>query len=270
MSELPEKIFVVVDPTSDRQIALERSIITAQLSGNKLPSLLHIFIAVDMDHVDSSADNPKLYRSNDWYDRQIVKPLEDSGISYSSEMCWSSDWYGSIVQAAKQYGAGRIVVPVQERASLRDRLFNESMWRLIRTSTCPVLMVKPESPTQRKVILAAVNFQSHRKDYQHLNDLIIERGQWLAKEYDADLHIVNGYYRSLNYPDRSELASRTSVPSAHIHVQNGQPEDVIASVAAEINADIVVLGLRIRVGRWRGNTSEKTIDRVNSDLLAIN
>lgn len=266
-------IFVVVDPAQDRPLALERAMLTAekvaQVQG--IPAAKnHIFIAVDYDNNDTSADNPAMHRDSEWFFDQIITPLETSNLEYSLQMSWSSDWYGSIVAESKRVGAEMIMLPLMTRPSAHERIFNESIWRLLRTAECPVLVVQPGARQQRKSILAAINLQSHKPEYQRLNDLIIERGHWVASNYDAELHIVNVYKDSLNYPDRAQLANKTQVDTANIHVKSGDPDEIIAQVATEIDADLVVLGTRARSSRWRGNTSERIITKVSCDILTIN
>jgi universal stress protein E len=272
-SESSDIIVVVVDPAQDRPLALERAMLTAERVAHNQsasPPKLHIFIAVDYDNTDTSADNPAIHRDSEWFFDQIITPLETSGLDYSLKMSWSSDWYGSIILEAKRVNSEMIMLPLISRPSTHERIFNESIWRLLRTASAPVLIVQPGAQEQRKTILAAVNFQSHVPEYQRLNDLIIERGRWAATNYSADLHFVNAYKDSLNYPDRSQLASTTEVDTAHIHVKAGDPDEVIAQVASEIGADLVLLGTRARSNRWRGNTSERIITKVSCDILTIN
>ncbi len=269
---LPAKVFIVVDPSKDRPLALERALVTAKLyastPGNESPSL-HIFLAVDSDNNDTSAGNPLMHRDSEWLLKQVISPLQQSGIDYSAQISWSTDWYGSILKESKEQQADMIMLPLVNRPSSHERLFNESIWRLLRTAGCPVLIVQPDSPLERKKILAAVNFQSHKPEYQRLNDLIVARGQWIARSYGAELHIVNAYKDSLHYPDRSELANKTEVDTSNIHVKAGDPDEVIAGVAKDIGADIIVLGTRARSSRWRGNTTEKIITEVDCDILTI-
>lgn len=271
--ELPRKIFVVVDPAQDQLLAFDRAIITAEkYSARKLDHkpYLNVLVAVDTDNNDTSAENAKMFRSIDWFREQLLKPLDNSGWDYDINISWSTDWYDAILQEIKRVDPDIIMLPLAQRPSTRERLFNESIWKLLRTANKPVLVTQPGDHFERKTILAAVNFQSHKEEYQRLNEIIIARGQWLAAAYDADLHIVNAYEDSLHYPDRSQLASRTAVDPAKIHVRAGAPADVIPTVAGEINADIVVLGIRSRYNRWRGNTLEKIITKVECDILAIN
>lgn len=61
--------------------------------------------------------------------------------------------------------------------------------------------------------------------------------------------------------------------SSKIHVQQGSPEDVIVKTAQQIEADIVVIGTLVRKGVvavMRGNTSEKLLEKLAQDILAIN
>lgn len=273
-SNLPGKILIVVDPTHDKPVALNRAIVTTELIANTpgAPTevQMHILVAADMDNNDTSADNVKMRRDREWFLKDVLSPLEDSGLNYSLEVSWSSDWYGSILKTAEDFGAELILLPMMQKPSNAERLFSESIWRLLRTAACPVLIVQPAAQSNRSVVLAAVNFQSHKSEYQKLNELIIERGQWISKTYDAKMHVVNAYSDSLHYPDRTQLAQRTEVDTANIHVKNGDADDVIAGVANEVKADIVVIGTRSRFNRWRGNTAEKIITKVDCDILAIN
>lgn len=276
MADTPSRtIFVVVDPSQDKPLALQRVMNIADPNIGDVPEYyqsakVHIFLAVDSDNTDTSAGNPAIHRPGRWFFDQVVEPLEKSGINFELEMSWSSDWYGSIVQEAERANAELIMLPLVSTPSEKGRIFNESIWRLMRTAKSPVMVIRPNSPTQRKVILSAINIQSHKPEYQRLNDLIIERTQGIARAHNAELHFVNAYSDSLHYPDRSQLATKTGVASANIHVKAGNPEDVIAEVAREIGADVVVLGTRTRGSRWRGNTAERIVTRVDCDILAIN
>lgn len=273
MAETPSvrNILVVVDPSQPSNLALERAVATASLvKGNSQQVNMHVLIAVDADNTDTSADNPDLYRNATWFFQRIVEPLQDCGVSFTVEMCWSTDWYGSIMKSAENNNATVIMLPMVRKPSAHDRLFNESIWRLLRTARIPVLIVQRQADGKRKTVLAAVNEQSPGEDYQQLNDLIIERSRWIAGMHGSDLHLVNAYATSLEYPDRSHLLQKAGIPGANVHLQAGDPEEVIASVAEQIDCDILVIGARARTSRWRGNTAERIITRINSDILVIN
>jgi len=271
-----KNLFIVVDPSQQDPVALDRALITARLVGKNMPPEavealhLHVYVAVDFDNVDTSADNPESYQSTDWFFDRIITPLKESGFQYSVEMSWVSDWYAGITTAAQRVQAERIMIPLVHRPRAHERLLGESVWHLLRTAPCPVLLCQPDSRPKRDKVLVAVNVQSHKPKYQRLNDELIQRGRWFADNYDAELHFVNAYSDSLHYPDRAQLAQKAGIERSRIHVRAGEPADVIASVAQDIDADVVVIGTATRASRWRGNTSERIITRIASDILVIN
>lgn len=262
-----DNIFVVVDPVQEQHLALERAVVSAKVFNT--PIHLHLFISVDMDHTDTSVDNEAIIRDKNWF-ADLVRPIEEAGLSYEAQISWSTDWYGAIIRGAERTNADMIMMPLYQRVKGRDLIFNEANWRLMRTAGCPILVCQPGEIGLRKTILAAVNFQSHKPAYQKLNKLIVERSKWMAEKYNADLHFVNAYSDSLNYPDRAVLAKETGVDTSRIHVKSGSPDEVIAATARELNADIVMLGTQNRNSRWRGNTAEKIFTKVRCDVMVIN
>jgi len=105
-----------------------------------------------------------------------------------------------------------------------------------------------------------------------MNEKILERGKYLADLYGAELHVVNAYKDSEDFPDRGLIQRMSDVPIENIHRDMGKPEDVIFDVAQKVNADFVILGTKPRHSiraALRGNTSEKVMDRLNIDVMAL-
>lgn len=123
------------------------------------------------------------------------------------------------------------------------------------------------------MILAAVNFQAQRDVQRELNKKIIEYAKYYADTYGAELHVINGYMDSMNYPDRGRLVNETGLPSHRVHVKNGYTSDVVSALADEIHADLVVMGTLGQNGMTktrRGNTAERLIAAVDSDVMVVN
>jgi len=201
-----------------------------------------------------------------------MKPLEDEGLEYTGQTCWSTQWQESILEVAEQVGADLIVIP-DYSLDTRLKLLSDSNWALIRKSPCPVLIVRPDAQAQRKTVLAAINVQAQDPRYEALNEKVLSRGQWMAGRYGADFHVVNAYPDSLQYPDRGQLVRKVGLDSEFIHVKQGAPEDVISDMAKELNADVVVIGTLARegvMGAMRGNTSEKVLGKLTQDVMTLN
>ena len=167
-----------------------------------------------------------------------------------------------------------ILLPIQKKKKHTLRLtFSESKWKVLKKATCPVLLVRPDAAEQRKIILAAVNFQAIGDQQKLLNANILARGKWLAENYGAELHVVNAYKDSLNYPDRGKLAKETGLPSKNIHVVPGYTDEAVAKTAKDINADLVVMGTLGQTGPTatrRGNTAERVISNLDVDVMVVN
>lgn len=269
MSE--QKVFVVVDPSDEKHIALERAIITSKFREPR-PKLM-VFVAPDAQSVDMRYTNDSLFRDQHWFQSAIREPVTENGLECEVMACWSSDWQESIVKESKRLGADVILLPVHAKSSTRRFTFAESKWQLLKNAECGVVLVRPGANENRKVILAAVNFQATRKEQIHLNKTIVEHGKRTAENYGADFHIVNAYRESLNYPDRGKLVNETGVASDHIHVQQGYTDEVVSAVAKKVGADLLVMGTLGQNGLTRarrGNTAERVIGSVDIDVMVYN
>lgn len=266
-----EKLFVVVDPNDDEHVALERALITA--SQREVKPKIRVFIAVDHEAVDTRADNDNLFRDTTWFDEKVRGPLEAAGVEADAELSWSSEWQWAIQRSASHFGADTIYLPVHKPSNTRRFTFSDSKWDLLKTADCPVLLVRPGAKPERKVVLAAVNFQADREHQRELNDRVLERGRLVAERNNADFHVVNAYVDSMLYPDRGKLANETGLPAEKIHVRSGYTDEVVADVAKDIEADIVIIGTLGQTGKSRtrrGNTASRVIAGLSSDVMVFN
>lgn len=272
MTSNNEKLLVIVDPNDDHHTALERAIITAKI---RTPSpKLYVLVTTDSEDVDTRAVNTNLLRNERWFKEVIRNPLDEAGLDYTLYVTWSTEWQASIMQAAKNVDADSILMPDHHRNKSTKRLFfTESKWELLKGAACPVILIRPGAREKRKTILAAVNFQAVRDAQKLLNTDILNEAKRFADGYGADLHVVNAYYNSMNYPDRGQLANQTHLPPSNIHVEQGYSNDVIAKLAEKLDADLVVMGT---LGQWgqtktrRGNTAERIISALATDVMIVN
>ena len=266
-----ERLFVVVDPSETSHAALDRAIRTSAL--RETQPVIKVFVSVDNEAVDTRAVNNTICRDQNWFGLEIRQPLEKAGLDYSIEVSWSSEWQKSIDQSASQFAADRIYLPVKERVNSTRFSFSESKWDLLKTAHCPVVLIQPHAPEQRRLVLAAVNFQAIHDVQQQLNKSILHWAKEVAGMYNAQVHVVNAYRDSMNYPDRGRLANESGVPAERIHVEPGYTDEAVSKVAAELNADLVVMGSLGQNGMIksrRGNTAARVIAALNQDIMVVN
>jgi len=264
----PEYILVIVEPSHDWHIALERALITAKL--REVPPKLHLFICPDVENTDLKARNQGLYRDSKWLE-ELIKPASDSGLDFDYEFCWTMEWSNAVLTCADRIKPDTIFIPDYE-ASVRRNLFTNSKWDLLRHSSCPVMIVRPEASSHRKVILAAMNIRTENQKYIDMNEKILEASKRVSSFYGAEHYVINSYKDSMHYPDREQLLKFTGLPTENVHLGEGDPAEVISAYADEINADMVIIGTMHRTGAaalMRGNTYEKVLSKVKQDILTL-
>ncbi|MDG2090369.1 MAG: universal stress protein [Gammaproteobacteria bacterium] len=261
-------ILVIIEPSQDTHIALDRALVT--LKARKVPPKLHLFICPDVDNTDLKARNQGLYRDSKWLD-ELTKPAVESGLDFSYELCWTMEWSEAVLNCADRIQPDVIFIP-DYNATVRRSMFTNSKWDLLRKSPCPVTIVRPESRSQRKVILAALNIRTEKSKYIELNEKILKHADRVASLYNAELYAINSYKDSMHYPDREQLLKFTGLDTENVHLEEGDPAEVISRYAEEINADLVVIGTMHRKGAaalMRGNTSEKVLSKVKQGVLTL-
>ncbi len=231
---------------------------------------VHVFVGFEGDDV-SMPDLPmEVVRGRNWLD-ELLAPLEASGVDFTAELFWTRDWEASIIGAARRMEAEMIVI--SQSSATNKTSIADSVWSLLRNSETPVLTIEPGAPAKRENILAAVNMQTADDEYDALNRKVLLHGQMLADFYDAKLHVVNAYFDSEDYPDRDKVKRIVDIDRQDIHVDMGKPEEIIAKVTENVQADLVVMGTMSRRGiraTLRRNTSEKIIENLTVDVLTLN
>jgi len=266
-----EKLLVVVDPNDVEQLALHRTLVTAGL--RETAPKIKVFVGVDPEAVDTRSNNDNLVRDQPWFENEVFKGLNDAGLEYDLEVSWSSEWQKSILESAKRFGADEVLLPIHPKTNRLRFTFSENKWDLLKSVSCPVVLVRPGAQEKRRVILAAVNFQAKSSEQQALNQRILDRSHRTAALYGADLHVVNAYVDSNHYPDRGALAKQSELPAERLHVSVGYTDEVVANTAAEIDADLVIVGTLNQHGKKssrRGNTAARVIGNQKVDVMVVN
>ncbi len=144
---------------------------------------------------------------------------------------------------------------------------------MLREAKVPVMTIEPGAPDKREVILAAANVQTTNEEHAALNQKVLEQGKEMADFCDAQFHVVNAYQSSEDFPDRDRILRMVDVDRQNIHVDMGQPGEIIDEVARNIGADLVILGTTSRKGlraAFRRNLSEIVIEKLLIDVLTLN
>ncbi len=215
--------------------------------------------------------------------------------------------YLEAIRAVLKNGYDLLIKPA-ENPSWTHRLFGSDDLHLLRKCPCPVWLMKlPEKPNYSNV-LAAVDFDlpAPLPSEQDLNREILELAASSALADSASLHIVHAWETHAaktmvsrgtmsseglaHYVEREHDRHRNGLYrlaeqlhgwiggeaydflSPGLHLPEGPAKKVIAPLAAELRADLVVMGTVARTGisgMIIGNTAEAIFDQLACSVLAV-
>ena len=267
------KLFVVIDPTTDTQLALQNA---EWIAASNEGASIHVFECIHSKSDAADADalrRVELSRHSAWLDA-MVKPLIDKGLNVTVEIEWNEEWRDAIAPAARRAEADLIIKAASEHSGAERRFLKTSDWTLLRQASSPVYLIKKEQLEDNLKVLVALDIK--RKDDLHstLNERVISVGRSLSTAVSGgSLHAVNAYLGSEKFVYPDDLADSTGIEPSAAYSVEGAAEAVIQEVADDIGADILVIGTAARDGIQAavlGNTAEKVLDSVHTNILTVN
>lgn len=264
------QVFVVIDPTTDRQPALANAKRIASEGTS-----LHVYEAIysTRDNADPEAlQRVEMARHRAWIDT-LVKPIRDKGVGVEVEVEWNQNWRDAIAPAAARSESDLIIKAASVHSGAERRFLKTADWTLLRSAHCPVYLIKKDQIEEAVTVLVALDIQRSDDLYNTLNARVLEYGSLLAGgAADSAIHVVNAYAGATKFVYPDDLAQTTGIELTNAHSVEGSPDTVIPEVAAEIAADILVIGTAKRDGIKAaviGNTAEKILDSVSANILTV-
>jgi universal stress protein E len=267
------KIFAVIDPTTDNQVALTRA---GKIAGRNENFSIHVYEAIYVTEDNSDAEAQKraeVARHRAWLE-SLVAPLREQGLAVDIEVEWTASWRDAIAPAAQRSGANLIIKAANARSGAQRRLLKTADWTLLRNAPCPVYLIKKDDVSTNIKVLMAVDISRDDDLHVKLNELVIGYGKALLVGADgSSSYAVNAYPNSDRFIYKDDLAAKTGVNPANAHTVEGPPETVIPEIAEQVEADIVIVGTAARDGIKAaviGNTAEKILDGIQTNILTVN
>lgn len=296
--KLFKNILYVNEPTVDQSSAVERAVTLAETNQSKL-TIIDVFPPVAEDYRADTTD----YRQ---------KALESLIAPYRKRLEIRLDvmmgtLFLEVVRAVLRNGHD-LVIKTAEDPDFLKRLFGSNDMHLLRKCPCPIWLMKPREKSNYNTIMAAVDFEplNPTASEQVLNLEILELAGSLALTDSASLHIVHAWealvemtmtmrgdipYESIakhisqEYTihqkglDRLIETMRDQIGadvydrlSPRLHLPKGPPKTMIATSAAGLSANLVVMGTVARTGIAGliiGNTAEAILDQLMCSVLAV-
>jgi nucleotide-binding universal stress UspA family protein len=181
-----------------------------------------------------------------------------------------------IAKAVCHYDIDLVTVVTHGRRGLARALFGSTAEEIIAEAPCPVLTVRPpqhdfvqhrgeKTEVRLNRILLATNFRPNSFS-------AMKTARTIAESTDAELHavyVIGDYFEQLSllFPDeggmalsrmRSEIEERMQAfvrergAQVTVHAAEGRPYAEIVSLAARIDADLIVIGTSVHASLFGG------------------
>lgn len=194
----------------------------------------------------------------------------------------------ALAQWAKDNAADLIVIGAHGEHLLLDLFVGSTALRLLRLASAPVLLVKRHPPFDYERILVATDFsQASRQAANLAARLLPEAGLYLFHAFEAPFERQMYYagsddeavdhYRRLGETEArrqmEEFAKTLETPERFARkVRHGYPPALINQYAAEMGADLLVLGANRQsefAAALLGSVAAHLVNEARSDLLLV-
>jgi universal stress protein E len=280
-------LVAVRDPVGRKQIALRKAARIAACTGAEI-TLFHAFSSPLVLPVPPPSDPDEILRvvAKQRRDQllKLARPLRAEGLAVRCEVVWDFPPAHAIVRRVLETKPDLVVAESHRHTRLARWFLANSDWELIRECPCPVWFVKHERFPKRPVILTAVDPTHAHAKPSGLDARLLEQATFVRRQLDGRIALIHvedttrmtppttGAAKAVTKPALDRLALRNGIDDATTVLRAGKPADVLTASAAELQADLLVMGAVSRSGLSHshiGNTAEAVIDDVTCDVLVV-
>lgn len=264
-SQTRQAIVVIVNPNHSEQPALVNLIRMITAADNASEFELVVVVSPGSKGTDASS---VVVCTDGWLEEVVHGPLRELGISYTINILWSPNWDEAILEINEKHNAILTVLPYY--TAVPGVLLHDEKWKLLRNATNPVLISSQVRTSETRTILCALKVQDRK--YTNRNQRVIDAVKSLSEVFGLDIHAVNAYTDSMEFPDRALIANQIGIDNNNIHVKHGDPQEVICDTADSLDAGLVVMASQQRSGlqgSLRNNMIEKVIERIDCNVLMV-
>lgn len=285
------RILVIADYSEQKPIAIMQAVNLAAAYEASLhivyfcyESFRELPVGTDVDAVKA-----KVLATVELNAKAQLDAIDMGDVSFEVDVVWEK----YIPLWVEQYVTEHVPQLVVKTGHRSETLFyTPTDWQLLRECQAPFMIVAEEKWRKARNVLATVDLGTTYEEKIQLNAQVLSQSKRLANFLGTEVYVTYTVPFSpllrdlgLQYTDELEdkakkdleqtvaqLSQQYDIPVNNFHIQVGQPEKVIPSTAAEYKAGIVVIGTVGRKGikgKLMGNTAEKILKLLKSDVLAL-
>jgi universal stress protein E len=301
-----DRILVVLDPTAEAQPALAKAARLASVAGSPLELFVCDYEPALADPRFFKSERLQtlreefLARHRATLERHAAA-LRGQGLTVTTEVRWATPVHSGIVARTLEIEPALVVKDTHYHGPIRRTVLTHTDWNLIRACPAPLLLAKAAPWRQPVRVLVAVD-PGHEHDVAgRLDHELLKGGASLAAGLGGELHVVHAFFPAELLASTAAMAAMSAVDGGtlvelleqertrlrealaallrqhaispeRLQFRQGSAVEVLREAAAELPADLVVLGAIAR-GRLRemvvGSTAERVLDRIACDILVV-
>lgn len=296
-----KKILVVIEPKQMRQVALERAMALAQAS----KGVYEIIAVMPVTEMSSGLTSmlsvePKedvmqavITKHQKWLDAYLA--IHAMGFNITPRVLYSKNIGKDITKMCHDERADLIIKTHEVHGMLDSVLFTPLDFQLLRHAPVPVLITKDHIWHPTGSIAIALDLSDPEDaELRMLNVRLLREAQELSRITKSQIHILNAIPpllppASIDLPGFTpdllgdaalkegckavlSFAARHKIPAEFCHIREGQPDEVIPTLCAELKPTALFIGTSARKGvavALVGNICERVVDELDCDVAVI-
>lgn len=297
-----KKILVVIEPKQMRQVALERAMALAQAAGKENRKIIAVMPVTEMtrDITSVLSVEPKedikaevIAKSEKWLKSYLS--IHAMGYDIETRIIWSKTIGKDIVKMAQEEGVNYLIKAHEVHGMFDSVLFTPLDWQLLRHAPVPVLIAKDHIWHPTGIIAVALDLSDPDDvEARQLNVRLLREAQEVSAIMHCKIHLLNAIPPilppvSVDLPGFTpdllgdaalkegckavlSFAARHKIPAEYCHIREGQPDDVIPTLCAELNPTCLFIGTSARTGvavALAGNICERVVDDLDCDCAVV-
>ena len=296
MQTLNHLLVVLGDDPDEARYILEKAAVLAGGSGASVHVVRVVYEGIadlSAGTIDGAVDLKSfILQAEETATEDMVEGIRSKVADLDCVTLWNARAWEGILHAAVQVRADLIVKGVSRHPRFGEIVRTPDDWNLLRVSEVPVMLVKPQAWVSEPVILCALDPFDEAHD--PLNLALLRKADALTRVLAGELHVVAAYplseqwvgelggirdYETLKKDIEEEirqriggLSTKAGVDHRRLYAEEGRPEFVIARLAEDLDAELVVVGTHARQGLKGlvlGNTSERLVHHLHTDLVTV-
>lgn len=296
-----KKIMVIIEPKQMRQVALERAMalahagkgthdIIAVMPINETANNLTQVLSIQNEEERKTA---AVKKGEKWL--QAYLAIHAMGFNIDTRVIWSKTVGKDITHLAHKEGVDLLIKAHEVHGMLDSVLFTPLDWQLLRHAPVPVLIAKDHIWHPTGTIAVALSMADpHDVATRMMHVRLLREAQELSRMMHSEIHLLTAIPpllppASIDLPGFTpdllgdaalkegcksvlSFAARHKIPAEFCHIREGQPDEVIPTLCAELNPTVLFIGTSARKGvavALIGNICERVVDNLDCDVAVI-